>query len=174
MSSIHRRSPPSIAFIWGPPADPAGRDRYLSHPASGSASDRAFAAGPQAGLWPRSGARASRGCLQLWCPVHRPLRHHRHRQHRRGRHRHQAGRPGALFWMWMAALFGMATKYAECLLAVKYRQQDANGQMAGGPMYYLEKASAPGRSPRLFALFGIGVAFFGIGTFPRSTPSVMP
>ena len=57
------------------------------------------------------------------------------------------GGPGALFWMWMAALFGMATKYAECLLAVKYRQQDANGQMAGGPMYYLERGSAPGRSP---------------------------
>ena len=51
------------------------------------------------------------------------------------------GGPGALFWMWMAALFGMATKYAECLLAVKYRQQDANGQMAGGPMYYLETVS---------------------------------
>ncbi len=68
--------------------------------------------------------------------------------------------------MWMAALFGMATKYAECLLAVKYRQQDANGQMAGGPMYYLEKGLGPGRWP-LFALFGIGVAFFGIGTFPQ-------
>ena len=73
--------------------------------------------------------------------------------------------------MWMAALFGMATKYAECLLAVKYRQQDANGQMAGGPMYYLEKGLGSRPLAKLFALFGIGVAFFGIGTFPRSTPS---
>ncbi|KTA84650.1 alanine/glycine:cation symporter family protein [Aeromonas salmonicida] len=77
------------------------------------------------------------------------------------------GGPGALFWMWMAALFGMATKYAECLLAVKYRQQDANGQMAGGPMYYLEKGLGSKLLAKLFALFGIGVAFFGIGTFPQ-------
>ncbi|WP_323925006.1 alanine/glycine:cation symporter family protein [Aeromonas caviae] len=77
------------------------------------------------------------------------------------------GGPGALFWMWMAALFGMATKYAECLLAVKYRQQDANGQMAGGPMYYLEKGLGSRPLAKLFALFGIGVAFFGIGTFPQ-------
>ncbi|MGY3915849.1 alanine/glycine:cation symporter family protein [Aeromonas australiensis] len=77
------------------------------------------------------------------------------------------GGPGALFWMWMAALFGMATKYAECLLAVKYREQDANGQMAGGPMYYLEKGLGSKSLAKLFALFGIGVAFFGIGTFPQ-------
>lgn len=77
------------------------------------------------------------------------------------------GGPGALFWMWMAALFGMATKYAECLLAVKYREQDANGQMAGGPMYYLEKGLGSKLLAKLFALFGIGVAFFGIGTFPQ-------
>ncbi|MDF2400409.1 sodium:alanine symporter family protein [Aeromonas sp. 5HA1] len=77
------------------------------------------------------------------------------------------GGPGALFWMWMAALFGMATKYAECLLAVKYRQQDANGQMAGGPMYYLEMGLGSKLLAKLFALFGIGVAFFGIGTFPQ-------
>ncbi|MNX98435.1 Amino-acid carrier protein AlsT [compost metagenome] len=67
----------------------------------------------------------------------------------------------------MAALFGMATKYAECLLAVKYREQDANGQMAGGPMYYLEKGLGSKPLAKLFALFGIGVAFFGIGTFPQ-------
>ena len=51
----------------------------------------------------------------------------------------KAGGPGALFWMWMAAFFGMATKYAECLLAVKYRTVDANGNISGGPMYYIEK-----------------------------------
>ena len=50
----------------------------------------------------------------------------------------KAGGPGALFWMWMAAFFGMATKYSECLLAVKYRTVDANGNISGGPMYYIE------------------------------------
>ncbi|OEE65948.1 sodium:alanine symporter [Enterovibrio norvegicus FF-33] len=77
------------------------------------------------------------------------------------------GGPGALFWMWMAALFGMATKYAECLLAVKYREQDANGNMLGGPMLYLEKGAGQKWLARLFAFFTIGVACFGIGTFPQ-------
>lgn len=48
-----------------------------------------------------------------------------------------AGGPGAIFWMWMAAFVGMATKYAEGCLAVKYRTVDKNGEIAGGPMYYL-------------------------------------
>ncbi|MGF1690032.1 alanine/glycine:cation symporter family protein [Photobacterium kagoshimensis] len=77
------------------------------------------------------------------------------------------GGPGALFWMWLAALFGMATKYAECLLAVKYREQDANGQMLGGPMYYLEKGVGSKWLAKLFAIFTLGVACFGIGTFPQ-------
>ncbi|GAA4497978.1 sodium:alanine symporter family protein [Pseudaeromonas paramecii] len=77
------------------------------------------------------------------------------------------GGPGALFWMWMAAFFGMATKYAEGLLAVRFRQVDANGQMSGGPMYYLEKGLGSKWLARAFALFGIGVALFGIGTFPQ-------
>ena len=47
----------------------------------------------------------------------------------------KAGGPGALFWMWLAAFFGMATKYAECLLAVKYRTVDANGNISGGPVF---------------------------------------
>ena len=51
----------------------------------------------------------------------------------------QAGGPGAIFWMWLVAFFGMATKYAECLLAVKYRVRDKYGFMAGGPMYYIER-----------------------------------
>lgn len=79
----------------------------------------------------------------------------------------KAGGPGALFWMWIAAFFGMATKYAECLLAVKYRVKDANGQMAGGPMYYIEQGLGLKWLASLFALFGVGVAFFGIGTFPQ-------
>ncbi|NJB67167.1 AGCS family alanine or glycine:cation symporter [Desulfobaculum xiamenense] len=79
----------------------------------------------------------------------------------------KAGGPGALFWMWLAAFFGMATKYAEALLAVKYRVTDENGQMSGGPMYYLERGLGNRFLARMFAVFGIGVAFLGIGTFPQ-------
>jgi AGCS family alanine or glycine:cation symporter len=77
------------------------------------------------------------------------------------------GGPGALFWMWMAAFFGMATKYAEGLLAVKYREVDENGQMSGGPMYYIEKGLGNKFLAKMFAIFGVGVAWFGIGTFPQ-------
>ena len=77
------------------------------------------------------------------------------------------GGPGALFWMWMAAFFGMATKYAEALLAVKYRVVDENGQMSGGPMYYIERGLNNKFLAKMFAIFGIGVAFFGIGTFAQ-------
>ncbi|BDU37049.1 alanine/glycine:cation symporter family protein [Vibrio nigripulchritudo] len=77
------------------------------------------------------------------------------------------GGPGALFWMWLAALFGMATKYAECLLAVKYRQKDSKGQMVGGPMYYLRDGVGSKWLASLFAIFALGVACFGIGTFPQ-------
>lgn len=73
----------------------------------------------------------------------------------------------ALFWMWLAAFFGMATKYAECMLAVKYRTTDARGQIAGGPMYYIERGLGLPWMAKLFALFGVGVAFFGIGTFAQ-------
>lgn len=76
-----------------------------------------------------------------------------------------AGGPGALFWMWMAAFFGMATKYAEGLLAVKYREVDANGQMSGGPMYYIQNGLGLKWLAKLFAFFGICVALLGIGTF---------
>lgn len=79
----------------------------------------------------------------------------------------KAGGPGALFWMWIAAFFGMATKYSEGLLAVKYRVKDDNGQMSGGPMYYIEKGLGIRWLAKLFAFFGIGVAFFGIGTFAQ-------
>ncbi|MEH0689778.1 sodium:alanine symporter family protein [Vibrio cholerae] len=77
------------------------------------------------------------------------------------------GGPGALFWMWLAALFGMATKYAECLLAVKYRKVDDKGQMVGGPMYYLQYGVGSKTLAVLFAIFALGVACFGIGTFPQ-------
>ncbi|EMP3072745.1 sodium:alanine symporter family protein [Vibrio alginolyticus] len=77
------------------------------------------------------------------------------------------GGPGALFWMWLAALFGMATKYAECLLAVKYRRVDDKGQMIGGPMYYLQYGVGSKALAIMFAVFALGVACFGIGTFPQ-------
>lgn len=79
----------------------------------------------------------------------------------------KAGGPGALFWMWFAAFLGMATKYSEGLLAVKYRVKDKNGQMSGGPMYYIEKGLGIKWLAKMFAFFGIGVAFFGIGTFAQ-------
>ena len=58
------------------------------------------------------------------------------------------GGPGALFWMWVTGLVGMATKYAEAVLAVRYRRLDANGQMCGGPMYYLERGPRPALARR--------------------------
>jgi len=79
----------------------------------------------------------------------------------------KAGGPGAIFWLWLAAFFGMATKYAEALLAVKYRVTDANGQMSGGPMYYIERGLGKRWLAKTFAFFGVGVAFFGIGTFAQ-------
>lgn len=79
----------------------------------------------------------------------------------------KVGGPGALFWMWVAAFFGMATKYAEGLLAVKYRVVDDNGQMSGGPMYYIERGLGQKWLAKLFAFFGIAVACLGIGTFAQ-------
>ena len=75
------------------------------------------------------------------------------------------GGPGALFWMWVAAFFGMATKYAEGVLAIKYREVDENGEMSGGPMYYIEKGVGNKYLANMFAFFGIAVALLGIGTF---------
>lgn len=72
------------------------------------------------------------------------------------------GGPGALFWMWVTAFFGMATKYAEAILAVKYRIQDENGEMTGGPMVYLERGLEQKWLGFAFALFG-SIAAFGIG-----------
>ncbi|RBP64421.1 AGCS family alanine or glycine:cation symporter [Alkalibaculum bacchi] len=79
----------------------------------------------------------------------------------------KVGGPGALFWMWLAGFFGMATKYAECLLSVKYRVVDENGEMSGGPMYYIERGLGNKWLAKAFAFFGIGVALFGIGTFAQ-------
>ena len=81
----------------------------------------------------------------------------------------KVGGPGAIFWMWMAAFFGMATKYAEGLLAVKYRTTDARGEIAGGPMYYIRHGMGERYRPLagFFAAATVLVAFFGIGTFPQ-------
>ena len=80
-----------------------------------------------------------------------------------------AGGPGALFWMWLAALFGMATKYAEGFLAVKYRTIDKEGHVLGGPFYYIENGMGPKWKwlAKLFAFFGACVGLFGIGTFTQ-------
>ena len=75
------------------------------------------------------------------------------------------GGPGAILWMWVAAFVGMATKYAEGLLAIKYRECDENGEMCGGPMYYIEKGTGNKLLAKLFAFFGVAVALLGIGTF---------
>ena len=75
------------------------------------------------------------------------------------------GGPGAILWMWLAAFVGMATKYAEGFLAIKYRDCDENGQMCGGPMYYIEKGTGNKLLAKLFAFFGLAVALLGIGTF---------
>ncbi|MDE4084189.1 sodium:alanine symporter family protein [Planococcus maritimus] len=77
------------------------------------------------------------------------------------------GGPGAVFWMWFSAFFGMATKYGEAVLAVKYRIVDAKGQMAGGPMYYLEHGLKQKWLAVLFAIFG-SIAAFGIGNGTQS------
>lgn len=79
------------------------------------------------------------------------------------------GGPGALFWMWLAAFFGMATKYAEGVLAVKYRTYDDNGNASGGPMYYIEQGLGKKFKPMavLFSIFGVMTACLGSGTFPQ-------
>ena len=78
-----------------------------------------------------------------------------------------AGGPGALFWMWVTGLVGMATKYAEALLAVKYRVVGERGEMAGGPMYYLEHGLKQKWLGVLFALFTV-LASFGIGNMVQA------
>ncbi len=80
-----------------------------------------------------------------------------------------AGGPGALFWMWLAAFFGMATKYAEGFLAVKYRKIDEEGHVLGGPFYYIENGMGLKWKwlAKIFAFFGACVGLFGIGTFTQ-------
>ncbi len=80
-----------------------------------------------------------------------------------------AGGPGALFWMVAAAFFGMATKYSEGLLAVKYRVMDEDNHALGGPFYYIEQGMGKKWKwlAKVFAFFGVCVGLFGIGTFTQ-------
>ena len=79
------------------------------------------------------------------------------------------GGPGALFWMWIAAFFGTATKYAECLLAIKYRVVAKDGHIVGGPFYYIENGMGKSYKwlAKMFAIFGVGAGLLGIGTFTQ-------
>lgn len=80
-----------------------------------------------------------------------------------------AGGPGALFWMWIAALLGTATKYAECLLATKYRVVDNDGHVLGGPFYYIERGMGAKWKwlAKTFAVLGAGAGVLGIGTITQ-------
>lgn len=80
-----------------------------------------------------------------------------------------AGGPGALLWMWIAALVGTATKYAECLLAIKFRTVAEDGHVVGGPFYYIEKGMGKNWKwlAKLFAFFGVCAGLLGIGTFTQ-------
>ncbi len=78
-----------------------------------------------------------------------------------------AGGPGAMFWMWVTGFVGMATKYAEAVLAVQYREKDKNGNMCGGPMYYIKNGLGWKWMGTLFAIFA-SVAAFGIGNMVQS------
>lgn len=78
-----------------------------------------------------------------------------------------AGGPGALFWMLVAAFFGMTTKYAEGLLAVKYREKAEDGHTLGGPFYYIEKGVGVKWLAKAFAVFGVCAGLMGIGTFTQ-------
>ena len=78
-----------------------------------------------------------------------------------------AGGPGALFWMWITGLFGMATKFSEAVLAVRYRVTDSKGRMSGGPMYYLSRGMGSRTLAVLFAAMA-AIAAFGIGNLVQA------
>ena len=80
-----------------------------------------------------------------------------------------AGGPGALFWMWFAAILGTANKYAECMLAIKYREVKADGTVLGGPFYTIEKGMGSKWKwlAVLFAIFGVAAGLLGIGTMTQ-------
>ena len=77
------------------------------------------------------------------------------------------GGPGAVFWMWLAAILGMSTKFAEVTLAVAYRERNELGEFSGGPMYYIKNGLGANWLGKIFALFG-ALAAFGIGCMVQS------
>ena len=81
------------------------------------------------------------------------------------------GGPGALFWMWVTAFFGMATKFTECTLALQYREISGDGKVAGGPMYSLLHGLKMKRTATLFAIFAL-IASFGIGNMVQANSVV--
>lgn len=81
------------------------------------------------------------------------------------------GGPGAVFWMWISAFFGMMTKYAEILLSVKYRDTNAKGEYVGGPMYYIEKGLKQKWLAVVFAILCL-LASFGIGNMSQANSAV--
>lgn len=81
-----------------------------------------------------------------------------------------SGGPGALVWMWISACFGLTSKFSECMLAIKYRERNENGEMSGGPMYTMRKTLPKGFGAVLgwlFALFAV-LASFGIGNMTQA------
>jgi AGCS family alanine or glycine:cation symporter len=78
------------------------------------------------------------------------------------------GGPGSLFWLWVSSLFSLALKYSEGVLAVKYRKVEKNGNVSGGPMYYIHMGLNNGFLAKVFAFFGMMVALIGIGTIAQS------
>lgn len=78
------------------------------------------------------------------------------------------GGPGTLFWMIVSSFFSLATKYSEGVLSIKYRTVGSDGTIAGGPMYYIEKGTRSPLLAKLFAIFGVSVALFGIGTLAQT------
>lgn len=78
-----------------------------------------------------------------------------------------SGGPGAVFWMWLAAIFGMTTKFAEVVLAVNFREKTEDGRFVGGPMYYIKNGLGWGWLATIFAIFG-ALAAFGIGNMTQS------
>ena len=84
-----------------------------------------------------------------------------------------AGGPGAVFWMWITALFGMAIKYHSCLLAQKFREIDENGVVSGGPAHYLKLGLKQKWLGVLFAIFTL-IASFGIGNLAQANSIAAP
>jgi AGCS family alanine or glycine:cation symporter len=83
------------------------------------------------------------------------------------------GGPGSLFWLWVSSFFSLALKYAEGVLAIKYRKVEKNGNASGGPMYYIRMGLNNAFLAKVFAFFGMMVALIGIGTIAQSNSIIV-